>query len=123
MFSDSAQTAIDLKWWIRIFMNGISSIKPSECIKFFERFETLFKDHLLGQADSLPQPTVEDMKSWANRPMLQHWNLYALELQLFYPNPTEFYVLPVRQVQWDLHKNMQPICCIMHIKTMMQHHE
>lgn len=84
-----------LKNFCRIFMGAISSLKSSYCLVKLANFEYVIREHLLSQSDVLPQPTVAYMKSWGDGPMIQHWNLYALEMQLHHPDPTRYVPLKI----------------------------
>lgn len=76
-------------------MNPISSVKPSECLVTLASFEDILKDHLLQQRQFLPSSTVKYMESWKDGPMISHWNLYAMEMQLPHPNPQNFISVPM----------------------------
>lgn len=93
--TDEDDLAALLKSFCRIFMNPISSVKPSECLVTLASFEDILKDHLLQQRQFLPSSTVKYMESWKDGPMISHWNLYAMEMQLPHPNPQNFISVPM----------------------------
>ncbi|XP_035702012.1 uncharacterized protein LOC118433820 [Folsomia candida] len=88
-----------LKRFTRIFLNAISSYKPSECLEKLANFEEVLRDHLMQQKKFFPPSTVKYMESWGDGPMIGDWNLLALELQLPHPNPAHYISVPMSTFQ------------------------
>ncbi|XP_035708871.1 uncharacterized protein LOC118436040 [Folsomia candida] len=98
LYTNDEEIVLLLKWWCRIFMGAICSLEPSECISKLQYIEEKLKYHLLKFADVLPPSTVEYMQSWGTTPMKDHWNLFAIELQLYQKNPKEVVPVPMATI-------------------------
>lgn len=95
IFTDNDEISKDLKFWCRIFTKAICSVTPTECIDRLQPAEVALRAHLLQIISEFPEDTQNYMKSWTpNIPILQNWNLFAREMQLYLPSPEDFMLAP-----------------------------
>lgn len=94
--TDEEDISRDLKCWCRIFTKAICSVTPPESVNRLQAAEETLRAHVLSLFDKFPEDTREYMESWKYFvPILQNWNLFAREMQIYVPSPERFMLVPV----------------------------